>query len=217
MRIPIAPQGYPFIFGILTITGLLWWFTSCGEDGTYIYTSIGGLLSAFVINFFRDPCRNTPEGEDVITSPADGKVIKVEKFIDERFLNCEVMRVCIFMNVFDVHVNRAPLAGKVTKMIYNEGKFFPADRDKASLENEQNAVFIETESGLTVVANQIAGLVARRIVPYVKKGDSLRKGERFGMIRFGSRVDLYLPPNTEIDVKVGDKVKAGINIIGRLK
>lgn len=217
MRIPIAPQGYPFIFIIVSVTLLLWHFTTNVEGGTVVYTAISGVLTVFVLNFFRDPCRKIPEGEDVITSPADGKVIKVEKFIDDRFLDSEVMRVCIFMNVFDVHVNRAPIAGKVTKMVYNKGKFFPADRDKASLENEQNAVFIETEKGLTVVANQIAGLVARRIVPYVKEGDSLRKGERFGMIRFGSRVDLYLPPDTEIDVKVGQKVKAGLHVIGRLK
>ena len=142
MRIPFAPQGYPFVFIIVSITALLWYFTGRGDDGVVVYTAISGVLTAFVLNFFRDPCRKIPEGDKVVTSPADGKVIKVEKLHDDRFLNAEVMRVCIFMNVFDVHVNRAPIAGKVTKMVYNEGKFFPADRDKASLENEQNGVFI---------------------------------------------------------------------------
>lgn len=209
MRIPIAKEGYPFIAPafVMAVLSLPWPFY---VSGFFI------LLFVFVTQFFRDPEREVPEEGDAVVSPADGRVIKVEVLRDDRFLKEEVLRICVFMNVFNVHVNRSPYDGTVEDIIYNEGKFFPADKDKASLENEQNALIIKIPTGERIAFNQIAGLVARRIVCNVKPGSELRKGERFGMIRFGSRVDIYMPKETVPAVKVGDKVSAGSSIIARL-
>lgn len=209
MRIPVAREGYPFIAASFGVTV----FTAFFSVGWFFYILLA--LSLFVLNFFRDPERVVPEDPDAVICPADGRVIKVEKVMDDRFTGTEALVVCVFMNVFDVHVNRAPVKGRVREIRYNEGRFFPADKEKASLENEQNAVFIESEKGL-VVANQIAGLVARRIVCRASVGDELERGERFGIIRFGSRVDVFMPATAEATVKVGDKVKAGSSVLARL-
>jgi len=171
------------------------------------------LLTAFVVWFFRNPERDIPSDENSIVSPADGKVIVIGRVFDDRFLKTDALKISIFMNVFNVHVNRIPTSGKVLGVFYNPGKFFSADKDKASLENEQNALLIEAKNGKKFVVNQIAGLIARRIVCYAKPGDSIEKGRRFGMIRFGSRLDVYLPTDCKIDVNVGDKVKAGSSIL----
>lgn len=211
---PFAKEGIPFILiSLAPVVGVgvagawipwLWWFEI-----------FFGLLFIFVLNFFRDPEREIPADDAAVVSPADGRVIKAEVVRDDRFLGRDVLKICIFMNVFNVHVNRSPASGKVTKVVYNKGKFFNASFDKASLENEQNAVFLKTTGGHQIVFNQIAGLIARRIVCHVSAGSVLAKGERFGMIRFGSRVDVYLPTGFESSVKVGDKVSAGSTIIAK--
>lgn len=203
MRIPIAREGYVFIFIAfvpVVITGVLgvWWLFA-----------IFLVVNLFVVNFFRDPERDVPSSENSIVSPADGQVIKVEKAFEARLLNSEAMKISIFMNVFNVHVNRAPVSGIVKAVSYNSGKFLNASFDKASLENEQNMVVLEAANGKRVAFCQIAGLIARRIVCYVKEGDAITKGSRFGMIRFGSRLDVYLPLECRVNVKIGDKVKAG--------
>jgi len=189
------------------LTAALWYF------GAHYAAIFFLLLTAFVVWFFRNPERDIPSDENSIVSPADGKVIVIGRVFDDRFLKTDALKISIFMNVFNVHVNRIPTSGKVLGVFYNPGKFFSADKDKASLENEQNALLIEAKNGKKFVVNQIAGLIARRIVCYAKPGDSIEKGRRFGMIRFGSRLDVYLPTDCKIDVNVGDKVKAGSSIL----
>ncbi len=208
MRIPIAKEGAPFIAIALFCVIVAWLL------GGWWLEFIIVPLAVFVIAFFRDPERDVPTDRDSIVSPADGRVIKVERMRDERLLKTEAVKISVFMNVFNVHVNRSPASGKVLDIIYNPGKFFNASLDKASLLNEQNALIMQAENGKRYAFNQIAGLIARRIVCRVKKGASLKKGERFGLIRFGSRVDVYLPTGCRVTVKVGDKVKAGSSILG---
>ena len=207
MRIPIAREGYPFILIALFCIIVVW--LAGLEWLEFLFVPLG----IFVVAFFRDPERNIPGDAGSITSPADGKVIKVELIRDEKFLKADVLRICIFMNVFNVHVNRAVASGKVVDVIYNPGKFFNASLDKASMHNEQNAVIME-EGGRRFAFNQIAGLIARRIVCYAKPGMRYEKGQRFGLIRFGSRVDVYLPAGCSPSVKVGEKVRAGSSILG---
>lgn len=208
MRIPIAKEGAPFIAIALFCVIVAW------LPGLWWLEFILVPLAVFVVAFFRDPERDVPADKDSIVSPADGRVIKVERMRDERLLKTDAMKISIFMNVFNVHVNRSPASGKVLDIIYNPGKFFNASLDKASLLNEQNALIMQATNGKKYAFNQIAGLIARRIVCRVKKGVSLKKGERFGLIRFGSRVDVYLPTDCRVSVKVGDKVKAGSSILG---
>jgi len=191
----------------LILTAALWYF------GAHYAAIFFLLLTAFVVWFFRNPERDIPSDENSIVSPADGKVIVIGRVFDDRFLKTDALKISIFMNVFNVHVNRIPTSGKVLGVFYNPGKFFSADKDKASLENEQNALLIEAKNGKKFVVNQIAGLIARRIVCYTKEGVMVEKGKRFGMIRFGSRLDVYLPTDCKIDVNVGDKVKAGSSIL----
>lgn len=200
MRIPLAREGYPFVLSAILITTIL------VASGFRVPGFISLVVTTFIITFFRDPEREIPE--DGIVSPADGKVIKVEE------VTKETRMVSIFMSIFDVHVNRIPSSGKVSRISYNPGRFFSANLDKASLENEQNAILIESASGKRILVNQIAGLIARRIVCNLKEGDVVQKGARFGMIMFGSRVDVYLPVDCRLEVKVGDRVKAGSSILG---
>lgn len=211
MRIPVAREGYPFILAALFCTILIW------LAGIWWLTAIALALTVFVVAFFRDPERTPPADPRSIVSPADGLIIKVEKQLENRLLKAEAMKISIFMNVFNVHVNRAPATGRILKILYNPGKFVSANLDKASLENEQNALLLETKAGKKIVFNQIAGLIARRIVCRVREGAELARGERFGLIRFGSRVDVYLPLDCEISVKVGEKVSAGTSILGYWK
>ena len=209
-RIPLAREGYPFILASIFVIIATWVIGLRGVS----YFSLG--LAIFIISFFRDPERDIPSEEGSVVSPADGRIIKIEQErIGDRFKICpqEAIKISIFMNVFNVHVNRVPASGKVLGVFYNPGKFFSADKDKASLENEQNALLIEAKNGKRFVVNQIAGLIARRIVCYTKEGDTLEKGKRFGMIRFGSRLDVYLPVDCKINVSIGDKVKAGSSIL----
>tara|TARA_Y100001936_G_scaffold162048_1_gene158239 strand:- start:5194 stop:5859 length:666 start_codon:yes stop_codon:yes gene_type:complete len=175
------------------------------------------LITFFILWFFRDPNRNTPNIEGKIISPADGKVCLIDLSTPPKELNYgnkEMLRVCIFMNVFNVHVNRSPVKGEIKKIEYKKGSFFNASLDKASEKNERNSIIISTENGIEIIVVQIAGLIARRILSFVNNGDRLNSGERFGLIRFGSRVDVYLPKSYKSEVKLGDKTIAGETIIG---
>lgn len=209
MRIPLAREGYPFI--LASIFGTIILFLAGFKSVSYL----SGGLTIFIVSFFRDPERDIPSETDAIISPADGRIIIVDRVFEDRFMKQDAIKISIFMNVFNVHVNRVPASGKVSRVFYNPGKFFSADKDKASLENEQNALLIEADNSKRFVVNQIAGLIARRIVCYAKEGDKIERGKRFGMIRFGSRIDVYLPVDCRISVKVGDKVKAGSSILAR--
>ncbi len=207
MRIPLAREGYSFILASIFVTIVLW------LAGLRAVSYLSGGLTIFIVSFFRDPERDIPSETDAIISPADGRIIIVDRVFEDRFLKQDAIKISIFMNVFNVHVNRVPASGRVSGVFYNPGKFFSADKDKASLENEQNALLIEADNSKRFVVNQIAGLIARRIVCYAKEGDKTEKGKRFGMIRFGSRLDVYLPVDCRINVKIGDKVKAGSSIL----
>lgn len=209
MRIPIASDGYRFIIPLVIITVAL------ALSPLVWLAGVSGLLLLFVLNFFRDPERTIPNEERIIVSPGDGKVVEIveekDALLDESYL-----RISIFLNVFDVHIQRTPVAGRIEQVKYNKGKFLNAASHKASLDNEQNAMIIHTGQE-KVLVKQIAGLIARRIVCWAKEGDNCNLGQRFGLIRFGSRVDLFLPLNAEIKVSLGDHVAGGSSIIGYLK
>ena len=207
---PVAREGIPFL---ILAAALTVFFRVMGW-GIVFYPGI--LLTLFVAYFFRNPKRKIPALDHVILSPADGRIIHVEECEENRFLKTKALKVSIFMSLFDVHVNRAPATGKILETNYNPGRFLVASKEKASLENEQNAFLLETEDRLKILLIQIAGFVARRIVCYVKAGDHLGKGQIFGLIRFGSRVDLYLPLEVNPIVRVGQHVKGGESIIGCL-
>lgn len=173
-------------------------------------------LACFSAWFFRDP-RRTIEGDDrAVLSPADGVVINIEEIEDTRFLNANALKISIFMSLFNVHVNRVPLSGVVEDIRYFPGRFFSAGRDKASQENEHNAVVMRVRNQHRIAFVQIAGLIARRIACWVSPGDEIVRGQRFGLIRFGSRLEVYLPPSTEIKIKLKQKVRAGHTILGNL-
>ncbi|MFQ5780773.1 MAG: phosphatidylserine decarboxylase family protein [Nitrospiria bacterium] len=210
-QFPIAREGFIFIGigGILTPAAVLYL--------GWVGGSVFGVVTLFCIWFFRDPKRAIPQEEGFLVSPADGKIVDISFVEEARFLKKPVIKISIFLNIFNVHVNRSPIAGKVIGIVYNAGRFFAANVPKASLENEQNAVILETPSGKRIVCIQIAGLIARRIVCWIKEGGMLHRGERFGLIRFGSRVDLFLPVETEIRISKGEQVKGGETVIGILR
>lgn len=206
---PIAVEGYPFIVAAAFITlifALISW---------KILAVIALALTLFVAFFFRNPERITPEDENAVVAPADGVVIYAGD-AREGHLDAETTKISIFMSVFNVHVNRAPLSGKVIDTFYVSGKFLDARHERATFENEQAGIVLETAKGIKVVFVQVAGMVARKIVCYAAKGDLLRRGQRYGLIRFGSRVDIYLPKNCELRVTLGDKTVAGETILGYL-
>lgn len=209
-RIPVAGEGYPFI-GFSVFATVV--FALLGYD---IITFCAMLFTAFVLYFFRDPSRIIPAAPDALVSPADGKVIVVEKIFDDRFVNEQVYKVSIFMNIFNVHVNRTPFPGTVTAVTYSPGRFYSADTERGALENEFCAVTMSTDADQRFAVVQVAGLIARRIVCWVEQGDCLSRGQRFGLIRFGSRVDLYLPLKTQLEISTGQKVKAGETVLGYL-
>ncbi len=208
--IPVASEGWPFIIPLAVVTALLFAF---GWKNT-AFVSLA--LTLFVLFFFRDPERPVAEGAGVVVSPADGRVIVVKDVYEPTYLKQEVKQISIFLSVFNVHVNRAPLSGTVEVVKYNPGKFHVASVDKASLDNEQTAMVI-ANAQRKILVKQVAGLIARRIVCYAKPGDAIKKGERYGLIRFGSRVDIFLPKDAELKVKVGDRVKGARDVIGVLK
>jgi phosphatidylserine decarboxylase len=205
----LAREGWPFI--AITVAGALvvWWFAGFG------WSIPVWLAAIFVIQFFRDPPRQVPQDGGVVLSPADGRIVRVEKTLDP-YQQREALLVSVFMNVFNVHSNRAPVDGTVERVEYSAGTFVNADLDKASLENERNALVIQSPGGGRVTVVQVAGLIARRILCYVKAGDRLARGQRYGFIRFGSRVDVYLPTTARARVAVGDKVHATTTILAEL-
>lgn len=204
----IAREGWPFLAAAIAAAAVV--------------TSLAGWWSApfwvaalFVLQFFRDPAREIPEGAGVVVSPADGRIVAVEAATDP-YLNRDSIKISVFMNVFNVHSNRSPVDGRVQKRWYNSGKFVNAALDKASIENERNALWLRTNAGADVTCVQVAGLIARRILCYVREGDGLQKGQRFGFIRFGSRVDVYVPKDSRPVAALGDKVYASSTVIATL-
>jgi phosphatidylserine decarboxylase len=209
---PIHPQGYPFIGGFALASLILFWlWTPLGWLGT-----VATLWCAY---FFRDPPRVTPVRDGIVVAPADGRVSQIASAMPPAELDLgarPLPRISIFMSVFDCHVNRSPVAGRLERMVYRAGKFLSADLDKASEDNERNALVIATASAHIAVI-QIAGLVARRIVPFVREGDTIAAGQRIGMIRFGSRVDVYLPEGVRALVAEGQTAIAGETVLAELK
>ncbi|MBK8249186.1 MAG: phosphatidylserine decarboxylase family protein [Gemmatimonadetes bacterium] len=213
----IAREGLIFIYIAAAITAATY-MAAAGRRSwpLWVLAFVFTLLTLWVIYFFRDPERTGPRGDDLVIAPADGRVIQVSEVDEPAFLHGRAIRVSIFMNVFNVHVNRYPITGTVRYVHYNPGKFLNAAVDKASLENEQMSVGIEHPRGRLLV-RQIAGLIARRIVTYSREGDAVEQAEKLGLIRFGSRVDVFLPPGTDITVKVGEHTTAGTSVIARLR
>lgn len=207
----IATEGYPFIAFSLIITVFV---AILGKNVWLI--GFFTLLTVFIVCFFRNPERYFQDEDKVIICPADGKIIKIENVELNGTMSGKFKKISIFMNVFNVHVNRVPYQGTVEVINYHEGKFISANLDKASLDNERNEVLIRTDDGRTIWTIQIAGLIARRIVCWVTSGMHVKKGERFGLICFGSRVDVYLPEDSKISVQLKDKVKGGQTILGYL-
>jgi phosphatidylserine decarboxylase len=207
-------DGYPWVL-IPLIVGLLAAVvgTLFGSAGLLLLAALALIISAFMAYFFRDPRRDVPVGAGLVVSPADGVVTRVEKISNDK--PDSPTAVSIFLSPFDVHINRSPIAGKIIDVTYTKGLFKSATSDKASLVNEQNALTIKGE-GVTVVCKQIAGVLARRIVCWKRPGDELELGERFGLIKFGSRTDLILPAEVEVLVKPGTRVQGGKTVIGRL-
>jgi phosphatidylserine decarboxylase len=209
--VPFAKEGFPFIgaaAGVTLLTGWLGWTIA----------AIGAaLLTLFVSWFFRNPARMIPQGPALVVAPGDGKVIAIEEEFEPRYLKDRSIRLTIFLNVFDVHINRIPCEGVVEDVQYQPGLFLVASKPEATIQNEQNAVMIKTVQGAKVLCVQVAGLIARRIVCWVSPKEKAVRGERFGLIRFGSRMDTFLPIGTVIKVAVGDHVKGGETILGELR
>ena len=212
--LPIAREGWPVIamaagvLGLVAVVG-----TAAGHPASIVPLVIG---LALCLNFFRDPERAAPPGEYRVVSPADGRVVAVVPEREDRFLGTTATRISIFMSPLNVHVNRNPVSGTVERVQHTNGKFRAAFADKASLDNERNALHLRTSAGIDVTCVQIAGLVARRILCYVKTGDRLTRGQRYGFIRFGSRLDVYLPPDATPRASVGDRVHATESILAEL-
>lgn len=209
-RIPLAQEGYPFIaFAafVTLITAIL---------GYELLAWPSLLVTTFVVAFFRDPERMTAASPEDLISPADGKIILIEEQFDDTYLQEEVIKISIFMNIFNVHVNRIPMDGTIKEIQYKPGQFYSADSDKGALLNERCGVTLQTTNGKNMAFVQVAGLVARRIVNWLEPEDTVQRGVRFGLIRFGSRVDLYLPATSKIGVKLGQKVRAGETTIASI-
>jgi phosphatidylserine decarboxylase len=205
----LAREGWPFAAVTVGVAALVTWLLG-------VWWSLPFWLAAlFVIQFFRDPPREVPDDPRAVVSPADGRIVAVERTRDP-WLERDALKISVFMNVFNVHSNRAPVDGAVKKRWYHTGTFVNASLDKASIDNERNALWFRARSGQDVTCVQIAGLVARRILCYVDEGAELARGERYGFIRFGSRVDVYLPLDAEPQAALGDKVYAAESVIARL-
>lgn len=213
----IADEGKKLILFLFMMAGGL--FVAKWINPEYDFQIEGGvffLFALFTMYFFRNPTRRIDGDEKSVVAPADGRIIKINECFEDELLNDKAIQISIFMNVFNVHINRVPVSGSVQKLKYHPGKFFRANLDKASKENEHCSILIKTASGALVQVVQIAGLIARRIVFYPGVGDFLEKGKRFGLIRFGSRLDVYMPVGSDISAKIGQKIKAG-EVLGYLK
>jgi phosphatidylserine decarboxylase len=202
----IAREGWPVLAAAVAVAALLTYL------GYWIFAALAWLVALFIGQFFRDPARPIPQDPKAVLCPADGRVVKVEKTRDP-YLEREALKISVFMNVFNVHSNRSPVDGAVIARWYHPGSFLNAALDKASLDNERNALHLRTPGGQDVTCVQVAGLIARRILCYVDSGAQLTRGQRYGFIRFGSRVDVYLDPSARPRVSVGDKVAATSTIL----
>ncbi len=207
--IRIAPEGRPFIIGAWIIAAALFLLVPWPLAALWLPIPI------WVVAFFRDPVRDGPRGDRLVIAPADGLVVSIVNIDEPVYIQGRATRISIFMNVFNVHVNRYPVSGKVAYVHYNRGKFLNAAADKASLENEQMSVGVQ-QGRRRVLFRQIAGLIARRIVTYSRVGDDAEQGERMGLIRFGSRVDVFVPVGSTVRVKLGDKPVAGTTVLAEL-
>ena len=205
----LAKEGWPFIaiavFLAIVVSAINGWLGL-----------IFVLIAIFVVQFFRDPTRQAPQGDKLVLSPADGRIVLVDE-VDDPYANRRALKISVFMNVFNVHSNQMPVSGRISKREYFKGKFVNADLDKASIENERNAIVIERADGQIVTSVQVAGLVARRILCYVQEGQELAAADRYGFIRFGSRVDVYLPLSAKPLVSIGDKVSHTTTVLAELE
>ena len=206
----IAKEGWPFIVVAFLVAVLVHYFAGFASAAFF------WIVALFVLQFFRDPPRDVPSVANAVLSPADGRIVAVEK-VEDPYLKRDAVKVSVFMNVFNVHSNRSPVDGEVRDKWYSPGKFVNADLPKASLENERNALWIKGDNGADVTCVQVAGLIAKRILCNVLPGEHLSRGQRFGFIRFGSRVDVYLPPETKINVNIGDKVYATTTVLAEFR
>jgi phosphatidylserine decarboxylase len=205
----IAREGWPYVGGAFAVSLVAsvfagWWAAPLW------------LITVFILQFFRDPPREVPDDPRAVVSPADGRIVEVSR-VQDPYLKRDALKFSVFMNVFNVHSNRSPVDGTVKERWYFPGAFVNAALDKASLDNERNALWLRTDSGADVTCVQVAGLIARRILCYVSPGGILRRGERYGFIRFGSRVDVYRPPDAEPAAALGDKVYAAQSVLAWLK
>ena len=220
--IKFAPEGYPFILVSLLVSVIasvfLFWSTKSGSTVLYYSSLLAACffigLTLFMAFFFRDPARKIPSGEGLFVSPADGKVILIKDVYEKDYLKSDVKEISIFMSPLDVHINRSPCEGKVSLIKHSPGKFMAAYREESSMKNENIVMVLDGGSG-RIVVRQVAGFLARRAVCRVSVGDVLGRGERYGMIKFGSRCDVYLPKSAAVAVKLGDRVKAGETVIAR--
>jgi phosphatidylserine decarboxylase len=205
----LAREGWPYIAAAIALAIIIWAFVS------FAWSIPVWLIAIFIIQFFRDPPRAIPQQANAVLSPADGRVVKVDKAPDP-YTERDALLISVFMNVFNVHSNRVPVDGVVERIEYTKGKFINADLDKASTGNERNAIVLKLASGERITVVQVAGLIARRILCYTRAGQRLARGERYGFIRFGSRVDVYLPLSAKPKVTVGEVVKATSTILAEL-
>lgn len=211
MKIKIASEGYPFIFFFFALTILSFFLSK-----SIWIAFLPFILTLFMLYFFRDPERIIPEGENIFVSPADGRVILIENVYENQYLKSDTIEISIFMSPLDVHVNRSPCDGVVESVVYTKGKFLSAFKREASIQNENIAMVLDTKYG-KILVRQVAGFIARRAVCRVKPKESLKKGQRFGIIKFSSRLDVYLPKDTKIMVSLNEKVKAGQSILGYIE
>lgn len=204
----IAREGWPFLAVSVVVAAAAAWFAGWWSLPLWI-------VALFILQFFRDPARDVPGDAQTVVSPADGRIVVVEN-AEDPYLKRPAIKISVFMNVFNVHSNRAPVDGEIKQVWYHAGSFLNAALDKASLENERNALWLNTAGGHDITCVQVAGLIARRILCYAKQGDKLTRGERYGFIRFGSRVDVYLPLGSAVKAALGDKVSASSSILAIL-
>lgn len=217
----IHKAGINVILSFIIIEAVIFsiiYFLLAIPEITYVFGLLFLILTTFVVRFFRKPSRNISFSENQLIVPADGEVVVIEEILDEQFSGEKRIQVSIFMSVWNIHINWIPVIGKILSTQHFDGKFLLAKQPKSSIVNERSVTMIESNyCGSTIVVKQIAGVVARRIITYATKGSSSKAGEELGFIRFGSRVDVLVPTNTKIDVKIGQKVKGGINLLGELQ
>lgn len=210
MRLPFAKDVFPYLIPVVIITICLFFVNRA-------FGVAGLILCAYLLYFFRDPQRTLPEGKGIIVSPADGTIVGIDTVTENDFFTQKVYRISIFLSIFNVHINYAPVGGEIVYTSYQKGKFLPANLDKSSLLNENNTLGILKDKGVRIMVRQIAGIIARRIVCTCAQGDTINQGDKIGMIKFGSRVELYIPASSEIRIKEGDHVKGKISVLGVLK